>query len=121
MYMHFLKFYSKRVYALKDELHRLQSMTHLKKDEKSFYEKKNKMFYSNLVGQTVQVLTTKTRSKKSMFAGSNGHRYQYLLKDLEDLHLDERIIQLLSIGNIMFTKSYEPINYTFIRLASRNG
>jgi phosphatidylinositol kinase/protein kinase (PI-3 family) len=39
-----------------------------------------------------------------MFVGSNGHRYQYLLKDLEDLHLDERIIQFLSIGNVMFTK-----------------
>ncbi|CAF2371594.1 unnamed protein product [Rotaria sp. Silwood2] len=80
------------------------------------------------VGQTVQVLPTKTRPKKLMFVGSNGHRYQYLLKGLEDLHLDERIMQLLSIINVMFNKinrnepwSYEARNYTVIPLASRSG
>ncbi|CAF4176265.1 unnamed protein product, partial [Rotaria magnacalcarata] len=80
------------------------------------------------VGQTVQVLPTKTRPKKLMFVGSNGHRYQYLLKGLEDLHLDERIMQLLSIINVMFTKinrnepwSYEARDYTVIPLASRSG
>ncbi|CAF0977060.1 unnamed protein product [Rotaria sordida] len=80
------------------------------------------------VGQTVQVLPTKTRPKKLMFVGSNGRRYQYLLKGLEDLHLDERIMQLLSIINVMFTKinrnepwSYEARNYTVIPLASRSG
>jgi PI-3-kinase-related kinase SMG-1 len=63
-----------------------------------------------------------------MFVGSNGRRYQYLLKGLEDLHLDERIMQLLSIINVMFTKinrnepwSYEARNYTVIPLASRSG
>ncbi|UJR15815.1 hypothetical protein I4U23_002744 [Adineta vaga] len=80
------------------------------------------------VGQTVQVLPTKTRPKKLTFVGSNGRRYQYLLKGLEDLHLDERIMQLLSIINVMFTKinrnepwSYEARNYTVIPLASRSG
>ncbi|CAF4372055.1 unnamed protein product [Rotaria magnacalcarata] len=80
------------------------------------------------VCQTVQVLPTKTRPKKLMFVGSNGHRYQYLLNGLEDLHLDERIMQLLSIINVMFTKinrnepwSYEARNYTVIPLASRSG
>lgn len=80
------------------------------------------------VGQTVQVLPTKTRPKKLVFVGSNGHRYQYLLKGLEDLHLDERIMQLLSIINIMFTKinrnepwPYEARSYTVIPLASRSG
>lgn len=63
-----------------------------------------------------------------MFVGSNGHRYQYLLKGLEDLHLDERIMQLLSIINVMFNKinrnepwPYEARNYTVIPLASRSG
>ncbi|CAF4517764.1 unnamed protein product [Rotaria sp. Silwood2] len=80
------------------------------------------------VGQTVQVLPTKTRPKKLMFVGSNGHRYQYLLKGLEDLHLDVRIMQLLSIINVIFTKinhnepwSYEARNYTVVPLASRSG
>ncbi|CAF4060523.1 unnamed protein product [Rotaria sp. Silwood2] len=82
----------------------------------------------NRVGQTVQILPTKTRPKKLIFVGSNGHRYQYLLKGLEDLHLDERIMQLLSIINVIFTKinrneawSYEARNYTVIPLASKSG
>ncbi|CAF1174376.1 unnamed protein product [Didymodactylos carnosus] len=86
-------------------------------------------FYTIMsVGQTVQVLPTKTRPKKLMFVGSNGRRYQYLLKGLEDLHLDERIMQLLSTINVMFTKmnrtepwTYEARNYAVIPLASRSG
>ena len=31
-------------------------------------------------------------------------RYTYLFKGLEDLHLDERIMQFLSICNNMFTR-----------------
>ncbi|CAF2755469.1 unnamed protein product [Rotaria sp. Silwood2] len=54
------------------------------------------------VGQTVQILSTKTRPKKLIFVGSNGHRHQYLLKGLEDLHLDVRIMQLLSIINVIY-------------------
>ncbi|CAM2719072.1 unnamed protein product [Rotaria socialis] len=64
------------------------------------------------VDQTVQVLPTKTRPKKLMFVESN----------------DERIMQLLSVINVMFTKinrnelwSYEARNYTVIPLASRSS
>jgi PI-3-kinase-related kinase SMG-1 len=47
----------------------------------------------------LEVLRTKTRPKKLLFVGSDGRRYSYLLKGHEDLHLDERIMQLLRIVN----------------------
>ncbi|XP_068152496.1 serine/threonine-protein kinase Smg1 [Drosophila tropicalis] len=60
---------------------------------------------------TVCVLPTKTKPKKVAFYGSNGQRYTYLFKGLEDLHLDERIMQFLSISNaIMACRSDAPTN-----------
>lgn len=56
------------------------------------------------VSNSVYVLQTKTKPKKLLFVGSNGRRYPYLFKGLEDLHLDERIMQLLSIVNALFSK-----------------
>ncbi|KAK7938455.1 hypothetical protein WMY93_001781 [Mugilogobius chulae] len=56
------------------------------------------------VGNTITILPTKTKPKKLYFLGSDGHNYPYLFKGLEDLHLDERIMQFLSIVNTMFTK-----------------
>lgn len=50
---------------------------------------------------SIQILPTKTKPKKLAFLGSDGLKYMYLFKGLEDLHLDERIMQLLSIVNNM--------------------
>ncbi len=59
---------------------------------------------------------------------SNGRRYPYLFKGLEDLHLDERIMQLLAIVNTMFTKvnreqgpAYQALNYSVTPLGPRSG
>lgn len=52
----------------------------------------------------VNILPTKTKPKKLVFVGSDGQRYTYLFKGLEDLHLDERIMQFLSICNNMFAR-----------------
>lgn len=49
------------------------------------------------VEQSVITLPTKTKPKKLVFYGSSGKKYTYLFKGLEDLHLDERIMQFLSI------------------------
>jgi PI-3-kinase-related kinase SMG-1 len=80
------------------------------------------------VGNNVLVLPTKTKPKKLFFVGSNGKRYQYLFKGLEDLHLDERIMQLLSIINSMFVKlnkseciQYHALNYSVTPLGPRSG
>ena len=50
-------------------------------------------------GPTVEILRTKTKPKKLTMVGSDGRTYTFLLKGSEDLHLDERIMQLFSIVN----------------------
>ncbi|XP_053681891.1 serine/threonine-protein kinase Smg1 [Sabethes cyaneus] len=90
---------------------------------------KQQIFISS-VDNSVQILPTKTKPKKMMFYGSNGRRYSYLFKGLEDLHLDERIMQFLSIANLMMTKSidcngnithYRAEHYSVIPLGPRSG
>lgn len=80
------------------------------------------------IASNVLVLPTKTKPKKLIFIGSNGKRYPYLFKGLEDLHLDERIMQFLSIINSMFSKTnkseypyYHALNYSVTPLGPRSG
>ena len=81
------------------------------------------------IAPSVTILPTKTKPKKLYFYGSNGKRYPYLFKGLEDLHLDERIMQFLSIVNTMFEKinskaeppAYRALNYTVTPLGPRSG
>ncbi len=65
----------------------------------------NKVVTIEGVSNLVQILPTKTKPKKLVFLGSDGKRYAYLFKGLEDLHLDERIMQFLAIVNSMFWKA----------------
>ncbi|XP_058508783.1 serine/threonine-protein kinase SMG1 [Solea solea] len=80
------------------------------------------------VGNTITILPTKTKPKKLFFQGSDGHKYPYLFKGLEDLHLDERIMQFLSIVNTMFTKinqqeqpHFHARHYSVTPLGTRSG
>ena len=81
------------------------------------------------IASAVSILPTKTKPKKLYFIGSNGKRYPYLFKGLEDLHLDERIMQLLSIVNTMFAKvnsksefpAYKALSYSVTPLGPRSG
>lgn len=80
------------------------------------------------ISNSIVVLPTKTKPKKLLFVGSNGRRYPYLFKGLEDLHLDERIMQLLSIVNTMFVKvnkselpNYHALHYSVTPLGPRSG
>lgn len=88
------------------------------------------LIYIKSVDNIVHILPTKTKPKKLAFHGSNGKRYTYLFKGLEDLHLDERIMQFLSIANSMMAKStdshghtwkYRARHYSVIPLGSRSG
>lgn len=63
------------------------------------------------VYKTVVTLHTKTKPKKLGFYGSNGRLYTFLFKGEEDLHLDERIMQILSVMNRMFNKSFNNQTY----------
>ncbi|XP_075978955.1 serine/threonine-protein kinase Smg1 [Anticarsia gemmatalis] len=81
------------------------------------------------VENNVAILPTKTRPKKLVFCGSDGKTYTYLFKGLEDLHLDERIMQLLSITNTMMARdsenndnqTYRARHYSVIPLGPRSG
>ncbi|XP_058063844.1 serine/threonine-protein kinase Smg1 [Anopheles bellator] len=82
------------------------------------------------VDSNIQILPTKTRPKKMIFNGNDGRRFGYLSKGLEDLHLDERIMQFLSIANLMMKKSidcngnvthYRAEHYSVIPLGPRSG
>lgn len=92
-------------------------------------DKKSPIFIK-CVNNHVRILPTKTKPKKLAFHGSDGRRYTYLFKGLEDLHLDERIMQFLSIANSMMNKSstrsvrevrYRARHYSVIPLGSRSG
>lgn len=87
----------------------------------------NKIVTIESVDNNVQILPTKTKPKKLMFHGSDGHVYTYLFKGLEDLHLDERIMQFLNICNTMMLKKgdskkvYRARHYSVIPLGPRSG
>ncbi|KAI9306755.1 hypothetical protein BJ944DRAFT_41558 [Cunninghamella echinulata] len=67
----------------------------------------NNPHFINHFGSTVVVLPTKTKPKKLDVYSTDGTTYTYLLKGLEDLHLDERIIQLLNTINITLKEDPE--------------
>ncbi|ETN76508.1 phosphatidylinositol 3- and 4-kinase [Necator americanus] len=75
------------------------------------------------------VLPTKTRPKKIAFIGSEGKEHMFLFKGQEDLHLDERIMQLLHICNLMLSDSssnrswppYSARHYAVTPLGTRSG
>ncbi|VDP86325.1 unnamed protein product [Echinostoma caproni] len=48
----------------------------------------------------VTILPTKTKPKRLLFRARNGHTYPYLLKGLEDLRLDDRIMRLFELINV---------------------
>lgn len=58
------------------------------------------------MGEWCEVLRSKTRPKKLVFHGSDGWRHSYLLKGHDDLHLDERIMQLLRIVNTFLSSKW---------------
>nr|NVI76419.1 no-on-and-no-off transient C [Cucujiformia] len=81
------------------------------------------------ISNNVSILPTKTKPKKLVFYGSDGQTYTYLFKGLEDLHLDERIMQFLSIANTMMAQNadsaghnlYRARHYSVIPLGPRSG
>lgn len=87
------------------------------------------------IDNVVVVLPTKTKPKKFVFVGSNGKRYAYLFKGMEDLHLDQRIMQILSLANVLLQptsatgstidgiqkRNYRARHYGVIPLGPRSG
>ena len=57
------------------------------------------------VSQDIFIQPTKTRPKKVGMNASDGKLHYFLFKGLENLHLDERIMQILGIVNCLFNDS----------------
>jgi serine/threonine-protein kinase mTOR len=55
----------------------------------------------------VEVLTTKQKPRKLKIVGSDGKKYNFLLKGHEDLRLDERVMQLLDLINNLLSSNPE--------------
>ncbi|KAG0185841.1 Serine/threonine-protein kinase smg1 [Apophysomyces sp. BC1034] len=79
-------------------------------------------------GSSILVLPTKTKPKKLDLVGTDGKKYSYLLKGLEDLHLDERIMQLLNVTNgllkedkVIAAKGLRSRTYAVIPLSDHSG
>ncbi|RHY96067.1 hypothetical protein DYB35_005229 [Aphanomyces astaci] len=63
------------------------------------------------VAPDVQILATKTKPKCFELVGSDGVSHRYLLKAREDLHLDERIMQLLATVNGCLGSDKQAMHY----------
>jgi len=62
----------------------------------------NSIVYIQGFLDAVDALDTKTKPKRIRLLGSDGMKYSFLLKGSEDLRLDERVMQLLSISNDLY-------------------
>ncbi|KAI8817446.1 uncharacterized protein EV422DRAFT_225192 [Fimicolochytrium jonesii] len=76
----------------------------------------------------IQIYPTKTKPKKITLIGSDGVRYPYLFKGLEDLHLDERVQQLLGVVNQLLAsdkpsrkRQFRARTYAVIPCGKRSG
>lgn len=57
------------------------------------------------IEHTVQTIMTRTRPKRFILTGSDGARHAFLFKGLDDLHTDERCMQLLTLVNCFLAKA----------------
>lgn len=92
------------------------------------YHNSDSSCYIESFSSTVVILPTKTKPKKLDFKGSDGRKYSYLFKGHEDLHLDERIMQLLTTTNGLLSENERTAlrgmrarTYAVIPLGDRSG
>ena len=87
-----------------------------------------KMVTIKQIDKYLRVLGTKQHPRKISMIGSNNKQYIYLLKGLEDLRQDERIIQLFNLVNLLIAKENPNSNlnlfitvYSVIPLSNKAG
>lgn len=95
--------------TLKDSVITMPGVEHHRNRSSRDTDDHSRWIYLRSVENFVHILPTKTKPKKLAFYGSDGRRYNFLFKGLEDLHLDERIMQFLSIANSMMSKTCTPV------------
>ena len=82
----------------------------------------------NKIDKYLIILETKQHPRKISMIGTNNKQYIYLLKGLEDLRQDERVIQIFNLVNLIFAKKNIASNlnlfitvYSVIPLSNRSG
>lgn len=80
------------------------------------------------ISSTIPILNSKQRPRKIWFIGSNGKKYDFLLKANEDTRLDERVMQFFEYINSIISESSIPLKkllnittYTVTPLSSSVG
>jgi len=68
------------------------------------YTSRSSLVQLVLVASSVEVLKSKQRPRKLKLLGSDGVERHFLLKGLEDLRLDERIVQCFSLMNLYLAR-----------------
>lgn len=77
---------------------------------------------------TVHVIASKQRPRRMSMFGSNGQRYQFLLKGHEDLRQDERVMQLFGLINVCLNneritndRGLNIVRYSVLPLSNNSG
>ena len=77
---------------------------------------------------TVHVIASKQRPRRMSMYGSNGQRYQFLLKGHEDLRQDERVMQLFGLINVCLNneritndRGLNIVRYSVLPLSNNSG
>jgi len=76
----------------------------------------------------ISVIASKQRPRRISMLGSNGIRYEFLLKGHEDLRQDERVMQLFGLinaclnnDNITNNRGLEIVRYSVLPLSNNSG
>ena len=77
---------------------------------------------------TLTVITSKQRPRRMAMLGSNGQKYEFLLKGKEDLRQDERVMQLFGLINVCLANSRTTkqaglaiVRYSVLPLSNNSG
>ena len=91
-------------------------------------EQNNKVVTIKQIDKYLRVIGTKQHPRKISMIGSDNKQYIYLLKGLEDLRQDERVIQIFNLVNLLMAKENPTSNlnlfitvYSVIPLSNKSG
>ena len=88
----------------------------------------NHQVYIQFFEPEIAIISSKQKPRKIFINGSDGFRYQFLLKGKEDLRLDERVMQLFDLMNNLIQmnnglrkKDLEVIRYSITPITNNHN